>query len=591
MINVNQITAQLARMPDPALQRYAQMHKSDPYILSLALSESNRRKEVRAGAQMNAPEQPKVVDQAIAGMGGLPTLPADNLRGMEQSMAAGGIVAFDEGGEVPRYQYGGILGTIPYDLSKLSVQDLTRMASMGDEKAAELLRGIPKGPVATQQQPAPWQKMTRFFTGAPEGGTGGTGLRGLLGPAAFVGTGGAMATGYAGNVLGSATNPQLEGLENLGADPSGTSLAAAILRQGRENTAQKPVTAKPETAVSNAVQAAVDAATKEQPAKDGTGLRAGSGAPTLSPLSAGITGLTQTATGTAQELQNIRDQFSDALTYPQQQAIEKHRLAREGASTEGLKALEADIAKQGLGMEGAETRAKAREAKLIEREGQAAPMAMIQAGLAIMGGESPYAMTNIGRGGGLGLKAYAENIDKLELARDKLDETFSKIEAFRENRADMNAREIRAAKADIRNTKVEAEKYGLEWVMKNSEMNRADARTTFDIMSRNRLGILGLETQEHIAANRNAMYENIYGQQNKMAAEYGRLQKAVMANLEKDDTYRMASAAEKDKMQTLALAAAVRRNPFLATYGMGVGFTSAPTGGRVLKLPGDTGED
>ena len=68
MINVNQITSQLAKMPDPMLQQYAQMHKGDPYILSLALAESNRRKEMRAGAQMNAPQQPKVVDQEIQGM-------------------------------------------------------------------------------------------------------------------------------------------------------------------------------------------------------------------------------------------------------------------------------------------------------------------------------------------------------------------------------------------------------------------------------------------------------------------------------------------------------------------------------------------
>ncbi len=120
MINVNQITAQLARMPDQALQRYAQMNKSDPYILSLALSESNRRKEMRAGAQMSAPAQPKVVDQELAGMAsvdpmgnytgmplpenvGIGRLPAKNLA----RMAMGGIVAFDDGGEVPRFNKGG----------------------------------------------------------------------------------------------------------------------------------------------------------------------------------------------------------------------------------------------------------------------------------------------------------------------------------------------------------------------------------------------------------------------------------------------------------------------------------------------------
>lgn len=112
MINVNQITSQLAKMPDNALQQYASMHKNDPYTVSLALAESNRRKEMRAGSMMGGQEQPKVVDQDIAGMAppapqqhmlpeeqGIGQLPAPNIQGM----AGGGIVAFDEGGEVPRF--------------------------------------------------------------------------------------------------------------------------------------------------------------------------------------------------------------------------------------------------------------------------------------------------------------------------------------------------------------------------------------------------------------------------------------------------------------------------------------------------------
>jgi soluble lytic murein transglycosylase-like protein len=111
MINVNQITSQLAKMPDPALQQYAAMHKNDPYTVALALAESNRRKEMRTGAQMQQGPQPKVVDQEIASMAapqqqmlpedtGIAQLPAPNIQGM----AGGGIVAFDEGGEVPRFQ-------------------------------------------------------------------------------------------------------------------------------------------------------------------------------------------------------------------------------------------------------------------------------------------------------------------------------------------------------------------------------------------------------------------------------------------------------------------------------------------------------
>lgn len=121
MINVNQMTAQLAKMPDHALQQYAAMHKNDPYTMALALAESNRRKEIRNSADMGAGQQPSVVDQEIVGMAaaqpvpmlpedqGIGQLPAQNL----QKMAGGGIVAFEEGGEVPHFD--GTAGSRVYD--------------------------------------------------------------------------------------------------------------------------------------------------------------------------------------------------------------------------------------------------------------------------------------------------------------------------------------------------------------------------------------------------------------------------------------------------------------------------------------------
>jgi len=105
MLNIQQITSELARLPDQSLQHYAMMHKDDPYVLSLAMSESNRRKEMRSGAQMQAPQQPSVVDQAVASMGaqpmpenvGIGQLPAQNI----QHMADGGIAGYAEGGPNP----------------------------------------------------------------------------------------------------------------------------------------------------------------------------------------------------------------------------------------------------------------------------------------------------------------------------------------------------------------------------------------------------------------------------------------------------------------------------------------------------------
>jgi hypothetical protein len=149
MINVNQITTTLRGMADRALQQYAMMNKANPYILSLAVAESNQRKQLRTAAQarMAAP-QPKVADAAIAGIveeapavdamgnvtgmaaGGLPEdygigrLPAPNIQRMadggiagysdDEGMAQGGMFDFAQrsepvvrmsgGGHIPRYQ-------------------------------------------------------------------------------------------------------------------------------------------------------------------------------------------------------------------------------------------------------------------------------------------------------------------------------------------------------------------------------------------------------------------------------------------------------------------------------------------------------
>jgi hypothetical protein len=111
MIDVNKITSTLAKLPDQQLQQYAQMHKSDPYIMALAMSESNRRKELRAAGQgaQGMQEQPKVVDQMVAEMAPRPAQPMPEDQGIgqlpagEMNFAGGGIVAFADGGDVERY--------------------------------------------------------------------------------------------------------------------------------------------------------------------------------------------------------------------------------------------------------------------------------------------------------------------------------------------------------------------------------------------------------------------------------------------------------------------------------------------------------
>ena len=109
MMNPDQISARLSMMDDAALQKFAELHKNDPYVLPLAVTESNRRKQVRAAAQAQQEEQPSVADASIAQMqpepapapmppeqmaAGIPQLAARNL----ESMADGGIAGYAAGG-------------------------------------------------------------------------------------------------------------------------------------------------------------------------------------------------------------------------------------------------------------------------------------------------------------------------------------------------------------------------------------------------------------------------------------------------------------------------------------------------------------
>ena len=139
---LSNISDNLAMMPDPALQQFAQMHKSDPYMVSLALSESNRRKKMRMAAQgqAGAMPQPKVVDAAIQGMQpapapvaqtqlpenqGIAQIPTPNMQGLadggiagygddEEGMAQGGMYDFAQRSEpVLRMAGGGMTGYMP----------------------------------------------------------------------------------------------------------------------------------------------------------------------------------------------------------------------------------------------------------------------------------------------------------------------------------------------------------------------------------------------------------------------------------------------------------------------------------------------
>ena len=105
-IDQRNISAELRMMDDRALQQYAAMHKSDPYVFPLAFQESQNRQKIRMSGQarMAGQEMPKVNDAALMAMApqaappqapqgqGISSLPAPNMAGM----ADGGIAGYDD---------------------------------------------------------------------------------------------------------------------------------------------------------------------------------------------------------------------------------------------------------------------------------------------------------------------------------------------------------------------------------------------------------------------------------------------------------------------------------------------------------------
>jgi hypothetical protein len=88
---------------------------------------------------------------------------------------------------------------------------------------------------------------------------------------------------------------------------------------------------------------------------------------------------------------------------------------------------------EGMGLLGLEQekRLKTREEKLGKQEGELGPLALLQAGFAMMSGASPNALQNIGIGAQAGLKKYSEGVERLDAAREKIDDAFGRLEIAR----------------------------------------------------------------------------------------------------------------------------------------------------------------
>lgn len=547
MINVNQITAQLARMPDQALQQYAQMHKSDPYTLSLALAESNRRKQMRQGAQMNAPEQPKVVDQELQGMAapmpesvGIGQLPAGDM-----NFADGGIVAFSDGGDVPRYQSQGLV-RLPGETADDYRLRLARM------------KGERQRPVVNPQRLAE--------------------AEGLMIPSFGAGAVPAAATSTV-------------------AVPS----AAERLSAGDLALRQQPIAIPPSVAAApKADTGAVGTRGPGQRVSPAGGPELlggpGAGAPASSQS---IYSLASTPSTYQREFEQFLPQGKVADPFEadvREQGAAEEKVARDYAAKRKAQL-------EGMGLLGLEQekRLKAREEKLGKQEGELGPLALLQAGFAMMSGASPNALQNIGVGAQAGLKKYGEGIERLDAAREKIDDAFGRLEIARRSEKMLTDKELAEIERDADKIPAQTRRevinsartaYGLSATQAGKMFDAyvADKRLGAELGSRERLSREQMQNQLASARISAGAQQGLY-QALGSAAPGSPLLKGYEMAKQEGQIPRLYAEYTKMASDELKGAKFLQQYPTFDTYlaGMGGGrggFVTPPANAPVLRAPG-----
>jgi hypothetical protein len=436
MIDVNQITTTLRGLPDRALQQYAMMHKGDPYILSLAVSESNQRKQLRAAGQgqAGAMPQPKVADAAIASMAqqqppenqGIAQIPTPNV----QNMADGGIAGYEDDEE--GMATGGMGGM--FNFAQQS-EPVVRMADgghvpryQGNMRDGSVVGGIP-GFQAVQpraeftQQGAP--ENTPFFQRMFE------------------------------NLGSSNRDRQLAMIEQKIAQGIASEEEKAFYqtemgkKSGQKQTGAPKDVVNPDEALMASEKAGRNKAASDKAAAD----KAPPGA-APAPQAKLPTGIAALKAPTAAEATAASNQFFDAAGL--ERRLDQQRLQERqdiGSQKEArIEQLAAFNEKQGPAYAGYEKLLQKEELQDATDKEKSGLMSLMKGFLAMAAGESPNAATNIAKGAMVGLGDYGDALKEFKKAAKERNKAMADIENARraESRDDLKSQQSYEEKADTR---------------------------------------------------------------------------------------------------------------------------------------------
>lgn len=495
MGNVAALTDRLALMPDQMLPRLAQQYKGDAITLSLILGEKQRRDHVRNSVKTQAAaQQPKVNDQIVASMQpqqlpedvGIGALPVPNM----QQMADGGIAGYADGdliaqnepvvrmaggGHIPRYQG---------NLQDGSVVRGSVLSGTGFDIPGYQQASTPQFIVPQQGAPENTPILRRWYEEAQETGRQYQIEQAKARIAAGVGTAADRA------ILAEAAQRAPTTAQDLAQFDAATNRYMAEREAAKASAATKTDTAGKEAKPEKTDYSLLNNLF-------GTPRAAGAGIGALKP---------QTPTNFA----STYNKLYQATVAEDPAAKERKELGSEivGGAEARLARLKEEQAARGDVYKGREERLTKREQELEKSGEKNTGLALLEAGLSIMSTPGHWAQA-VGKGAQVGTARYAEGLDKLRAAKERLSDARDRMEDLKINRDDMNARELRQANNEIDAAKVDARKLGIEGIMAAAGVKEKRAGAMFDATVREALTREEIQGRKEVAGMEAASRERL----------------------------------------------------------------------------------
>jgi hypothetical protein len=469
MLNVNKLTSMLAKMQDPQLQQYAQLHKNDPYIVSLVMSESNRRKEVRAVTPPMG-EQPKVVDREIAQMDpqrlpeeqGIGRIPAGDM-----NFAGGGIIAFADGGDVERYQSQGLV-------QPQFVQDLAGLPQAFDDWKQRAREEDARKAEADKRMAQKRQEMLD-----------------------------ARSKTSLSNYLFGSPQREAEGVAEYNKATAPENLAPAKATPAKVTPTYSPedLSGMDRRIMSGSSLPNIQSIAPPPKAKADDLPPSGARLPAQAGLGGlDVTKMTDDALKAAGEKPNpFAKDFTD---------IGAEKVKAKEAEVAGLEAIQKQFSDV---FKGRKERLDKREGDIETMKDQGLGLALLQAGATMMTTRGNLG-TAVGAGVDVGTKQYASGLDKIRSAQEKLSDARDRLEELETNRNEMSARELNKARNEVKTAGISAREDLLKANMQMYNVNRETALKMVD----NQVKVGIMQTEQAGALARTQMQVGAPGQTERL---------------------------------------------------------------------------